>query len=108
MTMKRLSCPNCKTVQPYRNSCYLCNAPLIPDERERREDRRILNELREQNDKPPLDIEKTDPAITGPDDVDSPPLDPVVFLLALALATAVIVAILGLLYVYVLGPYLPP
>lgn len=57
-------CLNCRERNPkYRSACFRCNAPLSSAERERRERRRTLNELREANGKDPLPAETTDETV---------------------------------------------
>jgi len=52
-------CSNCGARNPvYRSACHRCNAPLSEAEQERRERRRVLNELRESNGKDPLPVEE--------------------------------------------------
>lgn len=77
-------CQNCRAGNPrHRSACYRCNAALTRDERERRRQLRIENELREANGKPPLDVPEVDESV-GPAEVEVEDTVPT-FLLVLAL-----------------------
>ena len=48
----------------YQSACNRCNAALTGAEQERRERRRVLNELRETNGKDSLPVEERDETVT--------------------------------------------
>lgn len=94
--MSATTCPNCRARNPrYRSACRRCNAALSSAERERRERRRVLNELREANGKEPLPAETVDESVEPAERHDATAVGVLLVLFALVMLVVLGASALG-------------